>query len=129
MLNPIITAVDENSQREAIAVFVTMVEWSQAFDRLSHKLGIQSFIENGVCPSLIPILISFFKNREMKVKWNKTSSSMHNLNGGGPQGCLMGILEYLSQTNSNTDFSDPDDKFKFIDDLSILEIINFRYQH
>ena len=36
----------------------------------------------------------------------------------------MGILEYLSQTNDNTDFLDDDDKFKFIDDLSILEIIN-----
>ena len=60
----------------------------------------------------------------MKVKWNKASSTMHNLNGGGPQGGLMGILEYLSQTNNNTDFIDPDDKFKFIDDLSILELIN-----
>ena len=124
MLNRILTAVDQNSQREAFAVLVTMVDWSQAFDRLSHKLGIQSFIENGVRPNLIPILISFFKNRKMKVKWNKISSSIHKLNGGGPQGGLMGILEYLSQTNNNTDFIDPDDKFKFIDDLSILEIIN-----
>ena len=32
--------------------------------------------------------------------------------------------EYLSQSNKNTDFLDPDEKFKFIDDLSILEIIN-----
>ena len=128
MLNRILTAVDRNSKNEAFAVLVTMVDWSQAFDRLSHKLGIQSFIENGVRSSLIPILVSFFKNRKMKVKWNKTSSSMHNLNGGGPQGGLMGILEYLSQTNSNTDFIDPEDKFKFIDDLSILEIINLIIQ-
>ena len=124
MLNRILTAVDQNSQREAFAVLVTMVDWSQAFDRQSHKLGIQSFIENGVRSSLIPILISFFQNRRMKVKWNKTMSKSHTLNGGGPQGGLMGILEYLSQTNHNTDFIDPDDKFKFIDDLSILEIIN-----
>ena len=128
MLNRILTAVDRNSQKEAFAVLVTMVDWSQAFDRQSHKLGIQSFIENGVRQSLIPILISFFKNRKMKVKWNKTSSSMHNLNGGGPQGGLLGILEYLSQTNNNTDFIDPDDKFKFIDDLSILELINLLSQ-
>ena len=93
-----------------------MVDWSQAFDRLSHKLGIQSFIENGVRPDLIPILVSFFQNRKMKVKWENTTSSTHTLNGGGPQGGLMGILEYLSQTNKNTDFIEPDDKFKFIDD-------------
>ena len=36
----------------------------------------------------------------------------------------MGILEYLSQTNNNTDSNDPDDNFKFMDDLPILEIIN-----
>ena len=60
----------------------------------------------------------------MKVKWNNTTSSTHTLTGGGPQGGLMGILEYLSQTNKNTDFIEPDDKFKFIDDLSFLEIIN-----
>ena len=41
---------------------------------------------------------------------------------------VMGILEYLSQTNHNTDFIDPDDKFKFFDDLSILEIIKLMSQ-
>ena len=124
MLHRILTAVDKNSQKEAIAVLVNLVDWSQAFDRQSHKLGVQSFIKNGVRPGLIPILISFFKHRRMKVKWNKESSSTYSLNGGGPQGGLLGILEYLSQTNDNTDFLDEDDKFKFIDDLSILEIIN-----
>ena len=124
MLNRILTAVDKNSKKEAMAVIINLIDWSQAFDRQSHKLGIQSFIKNGVRPSLIPILISFFQNRRMKVKWNKESSSTHTLNGGGPQGGLMGILEYLSQTNDNTDFLDEEDRFKFIDDLSILEIIN-----
>ena len=36
----------------------------------------------------------------------------------------MGTEEYLSQSNRNTDFLDQDEKFKFIDDLSILEILN-----
>ena len=50
MFKRILTAVDQNSQREAFAVLVTRVDWSQAFDLQSHKLGIQSFIENGVRP-------------------------------------------------------------------------------
>ena len=53
----------------------------------------------------------------MRVKWNGKKSSAHDLNGGGPQGGLMGILEYLAQTNHNTDFLSDEDKFKFIDDL------------
>ena len=60
----------------------------------------------------------------MVVKWNGDQSSVYPLKGGGPQGDLMGILEYLSQTNHNTDFITPEDKFKFIDDLSFIEIIN-----
>ena len=36
----------------------------------------------------------------------------------------MGILEYLSQTNNNTDFISEELKFKFIDDLSFIEILN-----
>ena len=36
----------------------------------------------------------------------------------------MGIEEYLSQSNRNTDFLEEDEKFKFIDDLSFLEILN-----
>ena len=124
MLHRIYTAVDRNSQKEAIAVILNMVDWSQAFDRQSHMLEIESFIENGVRPSLIPVLISFFQNRQMTVKWNGKTSSAHTLNGGGPQGGLMGILEYLSQTNHNTDFISDEDKFKFIDDLSFLEILN-----
>ena len=33
-------------------------------------------------------------------------------------------MEYKSQSNENTDFLDEKEKFKFIDDLSILEVIN-----
>ena len=128
MLHKILTAVDTNSQSEAFAVIVKMIDWSQAFDRQSHKLGIKSFIKNGVRSSLIPILISFFQNRKMKVKWNGQVSSERGLNGGGPQGGLLGILEYLSQTNDNVDFLADDVKFKFIDDLSVLTVINLASQ-
>ena len=66
MLYRILTALDQNSQWKAFAVIVTMFDWSQAFDRLSHKLGIQSFIENGVNSSLIPILVSFSTKPKVK---------------------------------------------------------------
>ena len=60
----------------------------------------------------------------MIVKWHGAESSLRDLNGGGPQGGLWGILEYLSQSNNNTNYISPDRKFKFIDDLSILELVN-----
>ena len=123
LLHRVYTATDRAAQSEATAVIINMVDWSQAFDRQCHTLGIESFINNGVRKSLIPLLISFFQGRKMTVKFKGETSSVYPLKGGGPQGDLMGILEYLSQTNHNTDFIPSDEKFKFIDDLSFLEII------
>ena len=124
LLHNALAATDRNSKSEKFAVIISLIDWSQAFDRQSHQLGIKSFVDNGVRPSLIPYLISYFQDRKMVVKWNGELSSIKSLNGGGPQGATLGLLEYLSQTNNNTDFLDVKEKFKFIDDLSILEIIN-----
>ena len=101
-----------------------MVDWSQAFKRQSHILGIKSFIKNGVRRSLIPLLINFTQNRHIMVKWNSCFSSPTAVNGGGPQGGTAGILEYISQTNGNLDFLQIDEKFKFLDDATLLEILN-----
>ena len=60
----------------------------------------------------------------MIVKWHGEESSMRKLNEGGPLGGLWGILEYLSQSNGHTNFISNEKKFKFIDDLSLLEIVN-----
>ena len=60
----------------------------------------------------------------MVVKWKGMFSSSRPLPGGGPQGGTLGIIEYTSQTNKNTDFLNEDEKFKFIDDLSMLEVVN-----
>ena len=57
----------------------------------------------------------------MCVKLKGEISDMKNLSGGGPQGGLWGILEYLSLSNDNTDYISNKDKYKYIDDLSILE--------
>ena len=59
----------------------------------------------------------------MKVKWHSHISKERDLNGGGPQGSLFGIWEYLSQSNDNAQCLDPEDRFKFVDDLSFIEII------
>ena len=49
---------------------------------------------------------------------------IRDMPGGGPQGCHMGQLSYLSQSDSSGKCVLDDDRFKFIDDMSLLEIIN-----
>ena len=123
IIDKILVSVDKNSKSESCAVLATLVDWKQAFPRQCPKLGIESFLKNGVRPSLIPMLINYFQGRQMKVKWNGNLSAPRDLNGGGPQGSTFGIWEYLSQSNDNADCIEESERFKFVDDLSFLEII------
>ena len=124
MLHKILLSVEKNSITDQKAVILTMLDYSKAFERQSHFLGVQSFIQNNVRPSLIPTLISFFQNRKLTVKWKNTLSEAVEVTGGGPQGGTAGILEHISLTKGNLDFLADEDAFKFVDDSSFLEILN-----
>ena len=100
------------------------VDWKSADSNQCQKLGVESFSENGVRPSLIPLLINYFQNREMKVKFREEISKPRQQPGSGAQGASLGNHEFLSQTNHNADIVPESDKFKFVDDLSCLEVIN-----
>ena len=105
------------------AVLATCLDWSAAFDRQDPTLAIVKFLQLGVRPSLIPLLISYLSDRKMKVKFNGEMSAFLTLIGGGPQGTLLGGLEYLAQSNDNADIVPAEDRFKYIDDLSVLQLI------
>ena len=122
-IDRVLESVDRGSKNEACAVLATLVDWKQAFPRQCPKLGVESFIKNGVRPALIPLLTNYFQGRKMIVKWKGEHSSERELKGGGPQGSTFGIWEYLSQSNSNADCISESDRFKFVDDLTFLEII------
>ena len=100
-----------------------MLDWSSAFDRQDPTLGIKKFLKMGVRPALIPIIASYLTDREMEVRFNNTYSSTHKLPGGGPQGTLIGLIEYFVQSNDNADCVDPDMRFKYVDDLTVLELV------
>ena len=58
------------------------------------------------------------------VKWNNEFSSQITVTGGGPQGGTAAILEYISLTCGNLDFLEDDEKFKFVDDATFIEVLN-----
>ena len=124
MINRILTCLDKPDGNQVNAVLAELVDWNQAFDRQCPKLGVNSFIENGVRKSLIPVLVNYFQNRRMTVKWHGKYSTVRTLPGGGPQGCYLGGLEYSSQSNDSAQFVPAEDRYNVVDDLSLLEIIN-----
>ena len=124
LMDRIVTNVDKNSKGEVNAVLALFVDWKSAYSRQCHKLGIQSFIRNGVRPSLIPLLTNYFQNRQMRVKHHNKISSKRHQPGSGAQGASLGNHEFTSQTNNNADIVPKEDRFKYVDDLTTLEIID-----
>ena len=94
------------------AVIATSLDWAAAFDRQDPTLAIIKFIKLGVRAALIPLLISYLTDRKMQVKFNGEISDSLLLVGGGPQGTLLGLLEYIIQSNDNADSVTVEDKFK-----------------
>ena len=90
LLHRVVSSVDRNSKGEVNAVLCIFVDWKQGYSRQCHTLGIQSFLKNGVRPSLIPILISYFEDREMCVKWHGQLSQPRKLPWGGAMGASLG---------------------------------------
>ena len=124
MIHKILTALDSNSSSEKNAVIAQLVDWSQAFDRQDTRDTVEAFIETGLRPSLVPIISNFFQNRVMTVKWHDCMSSIRKLPGGCPQGSTIGLLGYDVNSNDNAEHIPTDLKFKFVDDLSTLELLN-----
>ena len=119
MIHRILSAVDQNSTKKKFAVIANLIDWSSAFPRQCPKLGVQSFLRNGVRPSIMPLVVNYFQDRYMSVKWHGQKTTPRKINGGGPAGGTLGILEYLSQSNNNADCVSEEDRFKFMDDLTI----------
>ena len=91
-----------------------------AFDRQDPTIAIKKFIKLGVRASLIPLLISYLSNRKMQVKFNGETSEFLKLIGGGPQGTLLGQLEYLVLSNDSADCVTDEDRYKYLVRTSVL---------
>ena len=58
----------------------------------------------------------------MKVKWNNKLSSVQKMNGGGAQGGLPGIIEYLSETFDSADFLNNGEKYRYIEIVNLISV-------
>ena len=75
-------------------------------------------------PSLIPVLVNYFQGRSCQIKWRGHLSKRRLLPGSGAQGSIIGNYEFLSQTNNNVDHIPEEDRWKWVDDLTSLEVID-----
>ena len=59
----------------------------------------------------------------MTVRYNSAWSKWHSLVGGSPQGSWMGQMAYIAASDDAARGLEDQDKFKFCDDLTILELV------
>ena len=59
----------------------------------------------------------------MSVKYNQSESSIYSLCGGFPQGSKTGGDCYQGASNDAADHVDMEDRFRYVDDLQILDLI------
>ena len=121
LMDMILKLLDNNNN--CSAVIASLVDWVAAFDRQDPTLAIQKFIKMGVRPSVIHLLVSYLTDRQMQVRFNGAYSGTYKLPGGGPQGTLLGLIEYFVQSNDNADCVEPELRVKYLDDLSVLELV------
>ena len=106
-------------------VISTQYDWSNAFDRQDPTKTVQKFIMMGVRSSLVPVLIDFLSDRSMQIKFNGKTAGPFDLVGGSPQGGILGGISYSAGSNDNTEAIevDDEDKYQYVDDLNLLELI------
>ena len=73
--------------------------------------------------SLRHMLVSYLSDRKIQVRFINIYSNKYSLPGGGPLGKMIGLIEYLLQSNDNCDFLASDLKLNYVDDLTVLELV------
>ena len=106
---------------EKIAIFLKSYDWKVAFDGLDPTIVIMKCIRLGIRSSVVKVIIDFLNERKMEVTLNKYTSKSYDLIGGGPQGSLIGQLLYIIGSDDVADDVTPEDKYKYIDDLVVLD--------
>jgi hypothetical protein len=113
-----------DSHPDKSAVILAGVDWANAFARGEPTTTLQKFISMGLRPSLVPLLADYFSDRKMTVHYNSGQSSVISLVGGFPEGSLVGQDSYIAASNDCADSTDQDDRFRYIDDLEICDLVS-----
>ena len=99
------------------------LDFSKAFDRISHNVLIRKLVDLGVRRCLIPWIISFLSDRRQRVKIGEAFSDWLSVNAGVPQGTKLGPILFLIMINDLSIPTPETNLWKFVDDVSISECL------
>ena len=96
---------------------------SKAFDKVWQKGIIFKLKQNGVSGKLLSVLSDFLKDRKQRVILNGKVSSWTGVDGGVPQGSILGALLFLIYINTLADSLSSNTNL-FADDISLFSVIH-----
>ena len=82
------------------AVLAACVDFSKAFNRVSHNLLVQDLFDMHTPSWLLNILVSYLSGRSMVMSHMGHVSTSRALPGGGPQGALLGGIIFIVKFNA-----------------------------
>ena len=95
--NTILEALEHD---ESAAINLISVDFAKAFNTMDHGACVRAFQAKGATSNSIGMIRSFLTGRKMRVKVGDELSSPRPINGGSPQGTLLGNMLFIITTDS-----------------------------
>ena len=121
LMDRVLSLLDNNNTKSA--VIMAAADWAAAYDRGDPTKTTCKLIGLKLRPSITPLIISYMTGRSMSVKFNLEESGVYQLCGGFHQGSKIGQDCDLAGSNDSAESVSEEDRFKYIDDLQVLELI------
>lgn len=127
-VNEIMKLVDNNN-----IVHAAVLDFSKAFDKVSHGLLIDKLIKSNINPYMVNWIRDFLSNRLQRVVIEGAASSDLLVSSGVPQGSVLGptlFLVYINDISDNLNFSAiklfADDALLFSQVNTLQDSVNFQ---
>ena len=84
-------------------VFLCFIDASRAFDRINHAKLFQKMLDRGTPKHIVRLLVFWYANQKMQVKWGNVTSSHFAVSNGVRQGGILSpilfniYMDYLSK--------------------------------
>ena len=111
----------EASETTSSVIRVLLLDFSKAFDLVDHTILLDKVENIGAPEFLSSWLHSFLQGRQQRVKIGDKVSPWVHMQGGVPQGTLLGPVTFLLHIN---DLRTDCESIKYVDDTTIWESCN-----
>ena len=100
MIIEILQEICSNAEDYRSATVLTAIDYAKAFNRVSFQHCLEAFRSKGASTPVLRLLASFLTNRTMTVRVGEQWSDPLPVEGGCPQGSVLGV--YLFNTTTDT---------------------------